>query len=105
MFSKSCKVGSPAEREMSIPRANETGEMSGPCGGGGTSAAGTTASRNGGSVAGPDAEKNSTQASVQMTTELRRGNAFACGARMLRDVIVISLASAGGMPPTFLRQS
>src|SRR5690242_3771191 len=102
MFSKSCKVGSPAEREMSIPRANEIGEMSGPWDGGGTSAGGTTASRNGGSVAGPDAEKNSRQASVQMTTGRPRRNAFVFEARIMGDVIVISRSSAGGMPPTFL---
>jgi hypothetical protein len=90
---------------MSIPRANEIGGMSEPREGDGTSAVGKTGSRKGGSVAGPDTEKNSRQARVQMTTGRPRRNVSVSKARILGDVIVITGASAGGMPPTFLQQS
>jgi hypothetical protein len=69
MFSKSRKVGSPADREMSIPRANEISEAVTVVEAGKAFAAGREVGRGVGSVAGPDTEQNTRQIAVQMRIE------------------------------------
>src|SRR6266513_225602 len=95
MFSKSPKVGSPAEGEMSIPRAKGASEAV-------TVTDGVRAS-DAGCVAAPDTEQHSNCNAAQMSSERLQATAFVVGSRNSAHRFLILTISAGDMPRLNLR--
>src|SRR5205823_12664923 len=102
MFSKSCKVGSPADREMSIPRPNVVPEAVTAPAGAEAFAGGSGVGASVGNAAAPATEQIKKCIAMQMRTDCVSAIVFFVEALDSGAVFFTKPGTAEGMPPRIL---